>query len=202
MVAAHVERHRDDLLVEFHADLFLGFRDAGDAGLFTLESARNDFDDAADLDAAGNGLGLQVRQDVLKRGFTGKHALGVLEWGLVDATTGGRVSTAGPANELLNVMERTRLDEDVAAHGGRVENGHDLALERHHGTAAVKASVHLISHALLGVDGRLHDVKEGTHAAVHLTEQAVSVLHVEVGKDAVVVLDVARVDPFRSGVNP
>ena len=30
VVAAHVERHRDDLLVEFHADLFLGFGHAGD----------------------------------------------------------------------------------------------------------------------------------------------------------------------------
>ena len=88
MVAAHVERHRDDLLVEFHADLFLGFGHAGDTSLLALEGARDDFDDAADLDAAGDGLGLQVGQDVLERGFTGKHALGVLERGLVDASAG------------------------------------------------------------------------------------------------------------------
>ena len=93
VVAAHVERHWDDLLVEFHADLFLGFGDAGDTSLFALEGARDDFDNAADLDTAGDGLGLQVGKDVLERGFTGKHALGVLEWRLVDTTTGRWIST-------------------------------------------------------------------------------------------------------------
>ena len=88
VVATHVERHRDDLLVEFHADLFLGFGNTGDASLLALERARDDFDDAADLDAAGDGLGLQVGQDVLKRSLTGKHVLGVLKRGQIDAATG------------------------------------------------------------------------------------------------------------------
>ena len=88
MVATHVERHRNDLLVEFHADLFLGFRYAGDAGFFALEGTRDDFDDAADLDAAGDGLGLQVGQDVLERSLAGEHVLGVLQRGLIDAASG------------------------------------------------------------------------------------------------------------------
>ena len=88
MVAAHVKRHRDDLLVKFHADLFLGFGHAGDTSLLALEGARDDFDDAANLNTAGDGLGLQVWQDVFERGFTGKHVLGVPKRGLVDTSAG------------------------------------------------------------------------------------------------------------------
>ena len=107
-------------------------------------------------------------------GASRKHALGVLERRLVDASAGRRVSATGATDELLHVVERTGLNEDVAAHGGRVKDGHDLALERHHRTAAVKAGVHFVSDTLFGVDGRLHDVEERTDAAVHLTEQAVA----------------------------
>ena len=189
------------MLVQLHADLFLGFGHAGDAGLFALESARDDLDNAADFDAAGDGLGFQVGQNVLERGFPGKHALGVLERRLVDASAGRRVTSTGAADEFLHVVKCTGFNEHVAAHGGRVKDGHDLALKRHHRAAAVEASVHFVSDTLLGVDGGFHDVEERTDAAVHLTEQAVSVFHVEVGKDAVVVFDGAGVDPLGSGVD-
>ena len=201
MVAAHVERHRDDLLVEFHADLFLGFGHAGDTSLLALEGSRDDFDDAADFDAAGDGLGLQVRENVLKRGFPGKDVLGVLERRLVDAAASRRVSTTGAADELLHVVKRTGLDEHVAAHGRWVEDGHDFTLKGDHGTAAVEASVHFVSDTLFGVDGGLDDVEERADAAVHFSEEAVGVFHVEVGEDAVVILDGTGVNPLGSGVN-
>ena len=99
------------------------------------------------------------------------------------------------------MVKRTGLDEDVASHGRWVEDGHDLALKGHHRTAAVKTSVHFVSHSLLGVDGGLDDVEEGADAAVHLTEKTVGVFHVEVGEDAVVILDGTGVNPLGSGVD-
>ena len=99
------------------------------------------------------------------------------------------------------MVKRTGFNEHITTHGGRMKNGHDLALQRDHRPAPVQASVHLIGDALLGVDGGLHDVEEGANAAVHLAEKTVSVFHVEVGKDAVVVLDGARVDPLGSSVD-
>ena len=65
----------------------------------------------------------------------------------------------------------------------------------------MEASVHFVSHTLFGVDGGLHDVEERTDAAVHLTEQAVGVFHVEVGENAVVILDGTGVNPLSPGVN-
>ena len=120
------------MLVEFHADLFLGFGHAGDTSLLALEGASDDFDNAADLDTAGDGFGLQVGQDILERGFTGKHVLGVLEGRLVDATTSRGVSTTGATDELLNVVKRTGLNENIASHGRWMKNGHDLTLKSDH----------------------------------------------------------------------
>ena len=91
--------------------------------------------------------------------------------------------------------------KDVATHGRWVKNGHDLSLKGNHRTAAVEAGVHFVSHTLFGVDGGLHDVEERADAAVHLTEQAVGVFHVEVGENAVVILDGTGVDPFCTGVD-
>ena len=92
VVAAHVERHRDDLLVKFHADLFLGFGHAGDTSLLALEGARDDFDDAADLNTAGDGLGLQVWQDVFERASPGSTFLAFLsgDWLIPRRADGSR----------------------------------------------------------------------------------------------------------------
>ena len=132
VVATHVERHRDDLLVKFHADLFLGFGHADDASLFAFESARNDLHNAADFNAAGDGLWFKVGENVLKRRLTGKHRLGVLERGLVDASASGWVAPTGAADELLNVVLSARFHEHVAPHGGGVEDGHDFTLQSGH----------------------------------------------------------------------
>ena len=88
------------------------------------------------------------------------------------------------------------FDEDVATHAVGVNDGHDLVFEGAEATAAVDASVHLRGQALLGADGGLDDVEEGAHRAVHFLEQGVSAFHFEVGKDAVVVLEVAGVNPL------
>ena len=189
------------MLVEFHADLFLGFGHAGDASLLALEGASDDFDDAANFDAAGDGLGFEVRQNVLKWGFTGKHVLGVLERRLVDSSASRGVSSTRAADELLHVVEGAGFHKDVATHGRWVKDGHDLSLKGNHRTAAVEASVHFVSHTLFGVDGGLHDVEERADAAVHLTEQAVGVFHVEVGENAVVIFDGTGVNPFCTGVD-
>ena len=99
------------------------------------------------------------------------------------------------------MMLSAGFHEDVASHGRWVKNRHDFTLKGGHRTAAVKTSVHLVGHSLFGVDGGLDDVEEGSNAAVHFSQHAVSVLHVNVGKDAVVLLEVARVNPFRTGVD-
>ena len=132
VVSTHVKRHWNDLFVQFHADFFLGLSNTGNARFFALECSSNDFNDTTDFNSAGNSLWNEVRKNVLKRCFSWKNVLGVLERTLVEATASRGVTSSRAPNEFLNVMLSAGFYEHIATHCGWVKNRHDFSVKRSH----------------------------------------------------------------------